>query len=306
MVTPRNIQYDAIADDASGEDSSPDFFWESATRITARGWTLEIRIPFSSLRYNNVDPQTWGILRYRNFPRDRHYQFFSARLPRGGNCFICPFEHAHRPGASPLRRPSGRGAVRERERGRAPAGRSDRRAAGGGRRQAARRPRREIHALLYSASRTPNRTDLADEWTGQSLSGHAADVSWSHTTTHVDASAQYRDFGDGFRADTGFVPQVGFREAIGSTGWTFRPTGFLTRLRTFLIAERQTDRSGALISTDVQPRRTKKISGAIAGLTRPYTPCIRSRMFDPARIATCATALVSAVRAASVSRRPVP
>src|SRR6202171_5282242 len=89
VVTPRNIQYDSISDDASGEDASPDFFWESATKITARGWTLELRIPFSSLRYRTADPQTCGILLYRNYPRDRHYQFFSAKLPRGGNCFIC-------------------------------------------------------------------------------------------------------------------------------------------------------------------------------------------------------------------------
>ena len=58
-------------------------------RINDRGWTLEMRIPFSSLRYRNVDPQTWGILLYRNYPRDRHYQFFSAKLPRGSNCFVC-------------------------------------------------------------------------------------------------------------------------------------------------------------------------------------------------------------------------
>src|SRR4051812_30063259 len=45
VVTPRNIQYDSILDDASGEDASPDFFWDSATRISARGWTLEMRIP---------------------------------------------------------------------------------------------------------------------------------------------------------------------------------------------------------------------------------------------------------------------
>ena len=89
LATPRNIQYDAIIDDASGEDSSPDFFWDSAARITDHGWTLEMRIPFSSLRYKNGDPQTWGILLYRNYPRDLHYQFFSARMPRGGNCFVC-------------------------------------------------------------------------------------------------------------------------------------------------------------------------------------------------------------------------
>ena len=61
------------------EDASPDFFWESATKITDHGWTLEMRIPFSSLRYKNGDPQTWAILLYRNYPRDRHYQFFSAK-----------------------------------------------------------------------------------------------------------------------------------------------------------------------------------------------------------------------------------
>src|SRR5213593_1099338 len=89
LANPRGIQYAAITDDASGEDSSPDFFWESAARITDGGWTLEIRVPFSSLRYRTADPQTWGILLYRNYPRDFRYQFFSARLPRGGNCFIC-------------------------------------------------------------------------------------------------------------------------------------------------------------------------------------------------------------------------
>src|SRR4051812_35315792 len=88
-VTPRNIQQDSVVDDASGEAISPDFFWESATKITARGWTLEMRIPFTSLRYKTGDPQTWGILMYRNYPRDSHYQFFSAKLPRGYNCFVC-------------------------------------------------------------------------------------------------------------------------------------------------------------------------------------------------------------------------
>ena len=89
MATPHNIQYDAITDDVSGEDASPDFFCESAVKIGPHGWTLEMRIPFSSLRYRQADPQTWRILMYRNYPREFRYQFFSARLPRGGNCFVC-------------------------------------------------------------------------------------------------------------------------------------------------------------------------------------------------------------------------
>ncbi|HTQ80480.1 MAG TPA: carbohydrate binding family 9 domain-containing protein, partial [Thermoanaerobaculia bacterium] len=89
LANPHNVQYDALTNDASGEDSSPDYFWDSAARIVKDGWVLEMRIPFSSLRYNRSDPQTWGILLYRNYPRDFHYQMFSAPLPRGSNCFIC-------------------------------------------------------------------------------------------------------------------------------------------------------------------------------------------------------------------------
>jgi Domain of unknown function (DUF5916) len=84
-------QYDASQDDSSGEDSSPDFFWDSATRKTDRGWILEMRIPFSSLRYEKKDPQTWGIILYRNMPRERRYQIFTHKLPRGQNCFVCNF-----------------------------------------------------------------------------------------------------------------------------------------------------------------------------------------------------------------------
>jgi len=89
FATARNIQYDAVTDDASGENSSPDFFWDSATKITAAGWVLEMRIPFVSLRFKNSDPQTWGIMLFRNYPHGFRYQIVSTRLPRGGNCTIC-------------------------------------------------------------------------------------------------------------------------------------------------------------------------------------------------------------------------
>src|SRR5712691_2981474 len=90
LVNPRNIQYDSVSDDTTGnEDSSPDFFWDSATKINDHGWTLEIRIPFSSLRYSGTNPNQWGIMLYRNWPRDRRYQIFANKLPRGSNCFIC-------------------------------------------------------------------------------------------------------------------------------------------------------------------------------------------------------------------------
>ncbi len=90
FVNPRGIHSDGITNDATGnEDFSPDLFWDSAARITATGWTMEARLPFSSLRYGAADPQTWNVLFYRNYPRDYRYQVWNAPLPHGSNCFLC-------------------------------------------------------------------------------------------------------------------------------------------------------------------------------------------------------------------------
>jgi hypothetical protein len=42
-------------------DLSPDYVWDSKGRLTESGYELEIRIPFKSLRYQQVDPQTWAL-----------------------------------------------------------------------------------------------------------------------------------------------------------------------------------------------------------------------------------------------------
>jgi hypothetical protein len=89
LANANGLQYDAISSDVSGEDNAPDWFWDTAGKVNAEGWTLEIRVPFSSLRYSNTPAPTWGILLYRNYPRERHYQFFSAKMPRDVSCFIC-------------------------------------------------------------------------------------------------------------------------------------------------------------------------------------------------------------------------
>ena len=52
--------------------------------------------------------------------------------------------------------------------------------------------------------------------------------SWAHNTRHLDWQAKYNDVGGGFRADTGFVPQVGYREANAYAGWTVHPSGFVS------------------------------------------------------------------------------
>ncbi len=65
-VNPLGVKQDFYRYDDIHEDSSWDAVWEAATRIDDQGWTAEIRIPYSQLRFGNQDPQTWGI----NFGRD--------------------------------------------------------------------------------------------------------------------------------------------------------------------------------------------------------------------------------------------
>ncbi len=89
LTNPRGVQYDAVSGDASGEDPSPDYFWEVETDISDQGWSAEIRIPFSSLRYKDSEVQTWRFMLYRNYPRDYRFQMFSNPLPRDLGCFIC-------------------------------------------------------------------------------------------------------------------------------------------------------------------------------------------------------------------------
>jgi len=411
LANPNGIQYDANSDDASGEDNSPDYYWDSAARITPGGWILELRIPFSSLRYEKADPQNWNVMLYRNYPRDFRYQYFSTKLPRGGNCFICrsnpltglaglpsgghlvvapyttgsqtasprdglgsglendsvegeggldvkwtpsvntaidgtlnpdfsqiesdvaqiganerfalffpekrPFflegielfstpiqavysrtitsprwgaratgEIGHTAFTALVTEDRGGGSVilpgpngsslTEQDfrsiaviaRARHEIGRSfvsflatDREVEGGGYNRVFGpdfrwRPTEKdtvTGQFLFSSGRTPDRTDLAGEWDGRKLSGHAGTLWWSHSTSTWDWFTGYWDFADEFRADNGFVPQVGYRESFGEVGYTFRPTGLLRRLRTFLFADYQAERDGVLIFRQVSP-----------------------------------------------------
>jgi hypothetical protein len=64
-VNPSGVRYDANGL-GGGEDESWDPVWEAKTTIDSLGWTAEMRIPFSQLRYpQSTDPQTWGLQIWR-------------------------------------------------------------------------------------------------------------------------------------------------------------------------------------------------------------------------------------------------
>ena len=89
-VNPRGVQTDSVVNDANGvEDFSPDFFYEAVARRTPEGWTAEMRIPLASLRYPPTNPQTWGVIMMRNYPRDFRYVMANTPIPRNSGCFLC-------------------------------------------------------------------------------------------------------------------------------------------------------------------------------------------------------------------------
>lgn len=54
-----------------------DAVWESKTMLTAEGWSLEIRIPYSALRFPPKTEQLWGIQFARLIRRNREYDQWS-------------------------------------------------------------------------------------------------------------------------------------------------------------------------------------------------------------------------------------
>ena len=89
-IGPRGIQADSVFFEGTfQEDFGPDYFWQSAGAIGSDSWTAEVAIPLSSLRYPKNDPQDWALMLYRTYPRDRNYQFYNVRVPRGFSCFLC-------------------------------------------------------------------------------------------------------------------------------------------------------------------------------------------------------------------------
>jgi hypothetical protein len=82
-------------------DESWDGYWQGRARRDARGWTCELRIPFSQLRYRPGAEQVWGINLRRRIER-RSEEVFLVYQPKAGGGFVSRFpnlvglENGHR------------------------------------------------------------------------------------------------------------------------------------------------------------------------------------------------------------------
>ena len=94
-VNPLGVQHDGLWNETGGGtgrrgrghfgspiDQSPDFLWDSDARITEWGYEAEIRIPFKSLRFPELEEQSWGLQIERKIQRNGYE---SSWAPITGN-----------------------------------------------------------------------------------------------------------------------------------------------------------------------------------------------------------------------------
>ncbi|HEX6899487.1 MAG TPA: DUF5916 domain-containing protein [Thermoanaerobaculia bacterium] len=94
FVNPFGVQMDLALSEAANnrEDESWDAIWHSAGRVHETGYTVEMAIPYTSLRFQRSEgEQTWGILPFRSYPRSLRHQISAIPLDPDNNCLLCQF-----------------------------------------------------------------------------------------------------------------------------------------------------------------------------------------------------------------------
>jgi hypothetical protein len=85
-VSAANVQSDSYFYDDTRMDFAWDAVWSSATALDDEGWTVEMRIPLSQIRYEASDEaQTWGVnfFRQRVSSNERSYYTLVSRTRQG-------------------------------------------------------------------------------------------------------------------------------------------------------------------------------------------------------------------------------
>ncbi len=88
LVTTANVQSDArLGPNLAGDfnsfgDKSWDAVWESKVSMKSDGWTVEMRIPYISLRFAKKDVQDWGLQLLRFIRRNNESSFWNPVNPQ--------------------------------------------------------------------------------------------------------------------------------------------------------------------------------------------------------------------------------
>ena len=88
-VNPYGIQKDLMWTNVQGEDRGFDMIWNAAARITEDGYTVEMAVPFASMRFPAGEEQPWRLDFRRVHPRQSAHQYAWAAFDRNDQCQPC-------------------------------------------------------------------------------------------------------------------------------------------------------------------------------------------------------------------------
>jgi hypothetical protein len=91
FVNTRGIQADAIQNEMTGSESdSWDGIWQSAGKIVAAGYQVEMAIPLRILNFKEgSDKKVWGAELVRFYPREDRLRISNTPLDRNNSCNLC-------------------------------------------------------------------------------------------------------------------------------------------------------------------------------------------------------------------------
>lgn len=77
-INPRGVQKDILYYDDNGEDILWDAVWEAEAQLLANGWSAEMKIPLSQIRFSSKDiNQSWGVNFQRRIPRNNEFNYWA-------------------------------------------------------------------------------------------------------------------------------------------------------------------------------------------------------------------------------------
>ncbi|MGH8317456.1 MAG: DUF5916 domain-containing protein [Steroidobacteraceae bacterium] len=89
FCTAGGTEYDAFRQQ-NNEYSSWDAVWSCSASRTATGYQVIMKIPFASIKFpHSLAPQRWGLMFFRNWPRNLRHQLSSRPLNFNSNCTLC-------------------------------------------------------------------------------------------------------------------------------------------------------------------------------------------------------------------------
>jgi hypothetical protein len=86
-VTSAGVQFDFMLVDDNGTDANWEAVYYTATSTDALGWTAEMRIPLSQLRFAKKDKHTWGLNIFRYIYQKQETSFWQP-IPRMSPGFV--------------------------------------------------------------------------------------------------------------------------------------------------------------------------------------------------------------------------